>query len=265
MGPWIYAAIADARCQADAVIVSFHGAAEMCPWPSPRRQALLRSFVDAGADIIHGHHAHVPQGYEIYRGALIAYGLGNFAVDPRAWISTRNALWSVQFEVEVGARPARFALRTALLEEQGDGSVRVRGAAPAERQEHLAYLEKCNRPLGQEALLRGVWQEFVMREYAGQYAPWLGRRERAERARLHLDASGRIRAAARGLRDMWRGYSERRRDASDDHLLWYNLFACESHADAIAEALGVLGGEREDLRTPETARLAGEMIGQAIA
>jgi hypothetical protein len=43
-------------------------------------------------------------------------------------------------------------------------------------------------------------------------------------------------------------------------LLWYHLFACDSHNDAIATALGVLGGSLDDLRTPETVRMVDEMM-----
>lgn len=38
------------------------------------------------------------------------------------------------------------------------------------------------------------------------------------------------------------------------------LFACESHRDSIATALGVLSGELEDMRTDETRALADEMM-----
>ena len=34
--------------------------------------------VDHGADLVIGHHPHVPQGIEIYQGKIIAYSLGNF-------------------------------------------------------------------------------------------------------------------------------------------------------------------------------------------
>jgi len=37
-----------------------------------------------------------------------------------------------------------------------------------------------------------------------------------------------------------------------EYLLRYHLFACVSHSEAISTALGVLGGELEDLRTSET-------------
>jgi poly-gamma-glutamate synthesis protein (capsule biosynthesis protein) len=38
-------------------------------------------MVDAGADIIVGHHPHVIQNYEVYKGKPIFYSLGNFIFD----------------------------------------------------------------------------------------------------------------------------------------------------------------------------------------
>ena len=38
------------------------------------------AVIDAGADIVHGHHSHIPQGYERYNGGFICYGLGNLLV-----------------------------------------------------------------------------------------------------------------------------------------------------------------------------------------
>lgn len=59
-------------------IVMVHGGAEWATAPSQAQRELYRSYVDAGADLVLGHHSHVVQGFESYGGALIAYSLGNF-------------------------------------------------------------------------------------------------------------------------------------------------------------------------------------------
>ena len=53
------------------VIVSVHAAIEDSPWPSPYIRELYHSFIDAGATVVHGHHLHVPQGYETYDEGVI--------------------------------------------------------------------------------------------------------------------------------------------------------------------------------------------------
>ena len=42
---------------------------------------MAHAFIDAGVDIILGHHSHVFQSIEHYQGKAIAYSLGNFIFD----------------------------------------------------------------------------------------------------------------------------------------------------------------------------------------
>ncbi len=66
------------RRDADLVIVSFHGGSEYSEQPRAITLRRMRSLVNAGADVVVGHHPHVPQGVEQYDGKLIFYSLGNF-------------------------------------------------------------------------------------------------------------------------------------------------------------------------------------------
>ena len=61
------------------VVVVMHWGSELAAVPFPWQQALGRQFIDAGADAVVGHHPHVLQGIERYKGKYIAYSLGNFA------------------------------------------------------------------------------------------------------------------------------------------------------------------------------------------
>lgn len=49
--------------------------------PTPGERELRRAAIDLGADILINHHPHVLQGFESYRGKLIAHSLGNFIFD----------------------------------------------------------------------------------------------------------------------------------------------------------------------------------------
>jgi len=61
----------------DHVIVSLHWGIEYCHAPGPAQVEIGRALVRRGASLVIGHHAHVIQGVEVYRGSVIAYGLGN--------------------------------------------------------------------------------------------------------------------------------------------------------------------------------------------
>jgi poly-gamma-glutamate synthesis protein (capsule biosynthesis protein) len=80
-----------ARPLVDQLVVSLHWGPELshAPWPWQRDHA--HEIVDAGADFVIGHHAHVQQEVEQYRGKLIAYSLGDLAFDKRTpWIRSRT-------------------------------------------------------------------------------------------------------------------------------------------------------------------------------
>ena len=74
--------IRKAKTEADIVIVSIH-------WGIHFKEAVLADYqryyahfaIDAGADLILGHHAHILKPIEIYKGKVIFYSLGNFAME----------------------------------------------------------------------------------------------------------------------------------------------------------------------------------------
>jgi poly-gamma-glutamate synthesis protein (capsule biosynthesis protein) len=70
-------AVAAAKKDADAVIVSYHGGDEYQDAPRARTRAIVHAAIDAGADAVLGHHPHVIQGIEWRAGKPILYSLGN--------------------------------------------------------------------------------------------------------------------------------------------------------------------------------------------
>lgn len=88
------------RKQTDAVIVSVHWGEEFIQRPSPEEILIARRLVDAGADLIIGHHPHVLRGIERHGRGYIVYSLGNFVCD-MVWDSTLRT--SLIFECEITA------------------------------------------------------------------------------------------------------------------------------------------------------------------
>lgn len=80
----ILAAIREARAGVDVLIVSLHIGLMYLDYPRPEHQSLARAFLEAGADLILMHHAHVLQGVEVTAaGRICCYNLGNFILDSR--------------------------------------------------------------------------------------------------------------------------------------------------------------------------------------
>lgn len=74
--------IRKAKQQADVVMVSLHWGIHFVPAVIAQYQPEVgRAAIDAGADVILGHHAHILKGVEIYKNKPIIYSLCNFAVD----------------------------------------------------------------------------------------------------------------------------------------------------------------------------------------
>ena len=63
---------------AELVLVVFHWGIEKDAAPTETQIALARLAIDEGADLVCGHHPHVLQGLETYKGKNIVYSLGNF-------------------------------------------------------------------------------------------------------------------------------------------------------------------------------------------
>lgn len=63
---------------AQLIVVIFHWGNETETVPDSNQTTLGRIAIDEGADLVCGHHPHVLQGIETYKGKNIVYSLGNF-------------------------------------------------------------------------------------------------------------------------------------------------------------------------------------------
>ena len=97
------------------VTVYIHWGEEKLNYPPKKMKLFSRMLVDAGAQLVVGHHPHVLQGVEFYRGGVIVYSLGNF-VFSNPTIETRRTgvLWT---ELAAGnpSRVTRLELVPAVI------------------------------------------------------------------------------------------------------------------------------------------------------
>ena len=73
------------RKQADKVVLLMHWGVEHYSFPTPTQRRQSKALIEAGVDIIIGHHPHVIQGFERIGEGLAAYSLGNFVFDEFEW------------------------------------------------------------------------------------------------------------------------------------------------------------------------------------
>lgn len=94
--------VADLR-RADStavIIVSPHWGWEHHLEPVGQQRVLAHRLIDAGADLLIGHHTHTLQTIENYRGRSIYYSLGNFIFDQKKPINSRAAIVSVDITAD---------------------------------------------------------------------------------------------------------------------------------------------------------------------
>jgi poly-gamma-glutamate capsule biosynthesis protein CapA/YwtB (metallophosphatase superfamily)/outer membrane protein assembly factor BamB len=128
----VQAAVRAARDQADVVVVVLHAGTEYAAAPSPDQVAVAHAAIDAGADLVVGHHPHVTQTVERYRDGLIVYSLGDALFDIPRQAAMLGHLLRVYVTREGLVRAELWpfwiddAIRPRLLDDgQGGPSVRV--------------------------------------------------------------------------------------------------------------------------------------------
>ena len=74
------------------IVINVHWGVESSDTPEQWQIEAAHSMIDAGADLIIGHHPHVLQGIEQYNGKYIAYSLGNFSFGGNNSVSNPNTI-----------------------------------------------------------------------------------------------------------------------------------------------------------------------------
>lgn len=88
--------IAEVKAKCRWCVVICHGGEEFAAMPLPYVRNKYLQYLELGADVVVGHHPHVPENYELLdNGKAIFYSLGNFIFDTdyqRAHLYTENGI-----------------------------------------------------------------------------------------------------------------------------------------------------------------------------
>ncbi len=180
--------VREARSVADVVVVSIHWGIHFVPAElADYQREVGHAAVDAGADVILGHHAHILKGVELYRDRPIFYSLGNFAIDLRmdkahaesksfkeiqslnpAWIPDFESLYNfpedskktlvVRMELAGGLR--RVSVMPAYINRQAQP--RLLKPHEPEFSEVMLYLSEMSRQAGLEVNFVRQGDEFLI-------------------------------------------------------------------------------------------------------
>lgn len=121
--------VARAREAADAVIVSLHWGLHFIPRAIADYQPrVAHAAFDAGADLILGHHAHVPKAIGVHRGKVCFYSLSNFIMSAPPAKPERHEVFEKRYGVALdpdypnlpyGADAKRSLIAKAVLTQGG--------------------------------------------------------------------------------------------------------------------------------------------------
>lgn len=139
--------------EADLVIVAIHWGVPSY-WLSPY-QGLLAEYqrplghalIDAGADVIFGHHSHSSHGIEIYDGRPIFYSAGNFIFErPRGFMEPESFIAQISIDDGLGVSLVPLLVDEVGLPELATGS---------DAEKVITLLRKLSEPFETEMTLEG--------------------------------------------------------------------------------------------------------------
>ncbi len=101
--------------QADFIVAMFHGGIEYTYNPNQEQINFAHAAIEAGADVVIGHHPHWIQDTEEYQGKYIFYSLGNLIFDQN-WSQETSQGLVVSLEI-VNNQVVKVILRPVVIEE----------------------------------------------------------------------------------------------------------------------------------------------------
>jgi len=160
--------ISEASVEVDLLVLSMHWGEEYTNIPPPYVIRYGRELLEAGADVIHGHHSHQVQGAIESEGRVFAPSLGNFVFDQKV---PENRITAV-LRIETGEdAKARFRWLPCYMNEMYQ---------PEPAPDLIGYFEKLN------GYLRDSFAEGSTERFAGTVESNVRKGHRANRVRMRL-------------------------------------------------------------------------------
>ncbi|MDD3953795.1 MAG: CapA family protein [Lentisphaeria bacterium] len=139
----------------DLIIVIAHCGLEYIPFPPPYVYEAFQRFAEAGADLVVGHHPHVPQGMCLLNQVPLCFSLGNFAFYQETDLKYRK----LGYMLKIGAgRSGLVSLEVIPYAINASGLTLLQGA---QLDEFARLFEELSLPLASEAGVLDAWHGFL--------------------------------------------------------------------------------------------------------
>ncbi len=108
---------------AQIVVLSLHWGREEKPQPESGQVLFAKYCIDAGADVIYGHHPHVLQSVQFYKGKPIFYSVGNFTFGTMSHVDPDTGIFQLTWDIADG-EPVLRRFSVVPCRTQGSGDYR---------------------------------------------------------------------------------------------------------------------------------------------
>ncbi len=152
-----YYDIKNIKKETDFLILYLHGGNEHYKLPNPYLVKACRFFVDVGVNAIFISHSHFPTGYEIYNGAPIFYGLGNFIFD---WPNPGSNSWNFGYLVELNLDPI-ISFKIIPFSQFYKDNLGIRILNDSDKEIFDNDLEKLSKIIKNDDELSFEWQKYI--------------------------------------------------------------------------------------------------------
>ena len=151
----VLAAIDRIRKSADIVVVICHCGVEYIPFPPPYVADAFQRLADGGADLVIGHHPHVPQGVQIHEGVPICYSMGNFVFYQETDLQYRKIGYMIRAGIAEGG-VTQIELIPYGIYSTGLGLLKAK-----KYRRFFEKLKQVSLPLGDFASIEQAWHGFL--------------------------------------------------------------------------------------------------------
>ncbi len=146
----------------EVIIASIHSGVEYTQTIQPIQKRLSRVAIDMGADLVVGHHPHVMQGIDQYKGSYIVYSLGNFCFGGNTNPPDKDAfIFQQTFVVKKGK--LRTKTNAKVIPCRVSGANHINNYQPiiskgSQKKACLSRLKKYSKPYGVKITKNGMVQ-----------------------------------------------------------------------------------------------------------
>ena len=202
------AAIEKAKAENDILIVSVHAGNEFQHFPSPWIQSIFRKYVDFGADVVVGHHPHIPQGIEHYKNSIIIYSLGDFMFE---YLEDPGTCVTFALDIQFSEKGINSIVIHPIRKNKDAKMIFLRDK---EKVGFVNHINRISEPLENPIELEQLWEQGVIRRFEKFYV------DKLRRNICFVNSIGRQTEFAAGF--------------------LYNMFDCPSHRQALKTAFRLL-------------------------